>query len=141
MLWKKKKIDEEYVKENAEEITDAEVEETLNNKEKIEDKIKNSGLLRKYFEIFKLMLLMLNDYRKGRYTKVPWLTVSTLVFILLYVLNPLDLIPDFIPVIGYLDDVSVLMAGLNLIQTDLRSYIKWKEKTIEDFEIDATIFD
>lgn len=119
-------INKKFVKQGAEDIDEADVEEAWSERERIEDKINNSGALMKYLKIAKYMLLMLNDYRKGLYKDVPWMTISTLVFTLLYVLNPLDLIPDFIPVIGYLDDVTVFAFGLNLIQKDLRRYLDWK---------------
>lgn len=123
---RKFRINKKYLREGAEEIEDADVEEALNERERIEEKINDSGALMKYLRITKYMFLMLNDYRKGIYKDVPWMTISTLVFTLLYILNPLDLIPDFIPVIGYLDDVTVFALGLNLIQKDLRRYLDWK---------------
>ncbi len=137
---KRFRINKKFVKRGAEEIEDADVEETWNKRERIEEKINNSGILMKYLKIAKYMLFMLNDYRKGLYRDVPWMTISTLVFTLLYVLNPLDLVPDFIPVIGYLDDVTVFALGLNLIQKELRRYLDWKygeearDITIEDLD-------
>lgn len=125
---KKHKVDEDFVQEEAGKVTEHDIDDALNKKSRIEEKILSSGTMRKYAEVIKQMFLMLNDYRKGAYRDVPWLTISTLVFILIYVLNPLDLIPDFIPIIGYLDDATVLVLGLNWIQTDLHKYLKWKEK-------------
>lgn len=122
------KINKKFVKKEADKITDKDVEKAIGDRQKIEDKLKESGRFEKYFEIIKLMFKMLNDYRKGNYREVPWLTISAMTFTLLYILNPLDLIPDFIPLIGYLDDVSVLAVALNLIQTDLHKYAEWKEK-------------
>src|SRR5690625_5240756 len=125
---KKHKVDEDIVRQGAEKITEEDLDDALDKKSRIEEKILSSGTMRKYAEIIRQMFLMLNDYRKGNYKDVPWLTISTLVFILIYVLNPLDLIPDFIPIIGYLDDATVLVLGLNWIQTDLHKYLKWKEE-------------
>ncbi|MCF7794441.1 MAG: DUF1232 domain-containing protein [Candidatus Cloacimonetes bacterium] len=39
--------------------------------------------------------------------------------IIAYVMSPIDLIPDFIPVIGYVDDVVLVVFGLNMILNDL----------------------
>ncbi len=41
---------------------------------------------------------------------MPWLTKSLCVFVVAYALSPIDLIPDFVPVLGYLDDVILLPA-------------------------------
>lgn len=122
------KINKEFITQGAEQTSEAELDKALENETKIEDKIANSGIFRKYAELSKLMFQMLNDYRKGNYNKVPWFTVATVVFILLYVLNPLDLVPDFIPIVGYVDDLSVLALGINFIQTDLHNYLNWKSK-------------
>ena len=47
---------------------------------------------------------------------------------LLYVLNPIDIIPDFIPFIGRIDDALVLKFCLKLIEKDLSKYKKWKNE-------------
>lgn len=43
-----------------------------------------------------------------------WLARLVLVLVLAYALSPIDLIPDFIPVIGLLDDLVIVPAGLAL---------------------------
>jgi len=47
----------------------------------------------------------------GKHPKAPWYAKALGVFVVAYALSPIDLIPDFIPVLGYLDDV-VLLPGL-----------------------------
>lgn len=123
---KKQKIDKNYVTEQALQTTVEDVVEVERNQERIAAKISESGILERYAELGKLMLRMLKDYRKGLYREVPWFTIASIVFALLYVLNPLDLIPDFIPGIGYLDDLSVLGITLRFIESDLHKYLDWK---------------
>ncbi|MES2785771.1 MAG: YkvA family protein [Pseudomonadota bacterium] len=45
-----------------------------------------------------------------RHPATPWLAKALAVFVVGYALSPIDLIPDFIPVLGYLDDVLLLPA-------------------------------
>ncbi len=123
---KKQEIDEEYLKKGVAQVKDGDVELAAKNQEKIEDKIVNASTLRKYTELGKLMFGMLQDYRKGAYKNVPWFTIASIVFALLYVLNPLDLMPDFIPGLGYVDDFAVLTVALRFIETDLHNYLDWK---------------
>lgn len=129
MKWfkkKNKKIDSPYVSSGAKKIKEEDFEEVLKRRQEIEDKIKDSKGLSKYIEVVRQLFSMLNDVRLKNYTAVPWTSISTMVFIILYVLMPMDLIPDFIPFVGYLDDMTVLAIGLNLIEPDLEKYLKWK---------------
>lgn len=44
----------------------------------------------------------------GKHRRTPWYAKALGVFVVAYALSPIDLIPDFIPVLGYLDDVLLL---------------------------------
>ena len=126
MFSKKKTIDEEYVSGEITKIDGEDVEVVMDSEEQISDKITNSGVLKKYTELGKVMFGMLKDYRKGVYTNVPWFTIAAIAFGFLYILNPFDIIPDFIPGIGYIDDFAVFTFGLRFIETDLHNYLDWK---------------
>ena len=47
--------------------------------------------------------------------RTPWFLKAVGVVVVAYALSPIDLIPDFIPVLGYLDDVILVPAGLWLV--------------------------
>jgi uncharacterized membrane protein YkvA (DUF1232 family) len=68
---------------------------------------------------------MLRDALSGRYPNAPWATVAALAFALLYVVNPFDLVPDVLPVLGWLDDAAVLAAVGAAAQGDLGRYTEW----------------
>lgn len=123
---KSKVIDEEYVSGEITKINDDDVDMAVNSHEAITDKILNSGVLKKYTELAKVMFGMLKDYRKGIYTNVPWFTIAAITFSFLYILNPFDLIPDFIPGIGYIDDFAVFTFGMKFMESDLHKYLDWK---------------
>jgi len=46
--------------------------------------------------------------------RTPWYAKAMLALVLAFIASPIDPIPDFIPVIGYLDDLLVLMLGMYL---------------------------
>ncbi|WP_010228643.1 YkvA family protein [Gillisia marina] len=123
---KTEEIDKEYMKDEIVKIEEDDVEVVMDKEEAINKKITSSNMLEKYTELAKIMFGMLKDYRKGIYTEVPWFTIASIAFGFLYVLNPLDIIPDFIPGLGYIDDLAVLSFGLRFIETDLHNYLDWK---------------
>lgn len=71
---------------------------------------------------------MVKDYAGGGYRKMPKRTVFAAAVALLYVLNPFDLIPDFVPAVGYVDDSAVLMLVVKSIRADLDDYRSWTQK-------------
>lgn len=75
-----------------------------------------------------VLLELVQDYIHGRYREAPKRTVFAAAMALLYVLNPFDLIPDFIPGIGYLDDAAVVMLVIRSIRADIDDYRSWSQK-------------
>lgn len=122
---KKEEVNEDYVEKNARKTDKEDLDHVIKNEEAVEAKI-SRGILEKYSELGKLMLDMLKDYKNGVYRKVPWFTIGSIVFALLYVLNPFDIIPDFIPGLGYIDDLSVFTIALRFVETDLHNYLDWR---------------
>lgn len=114
--------------EQAEKVTDRDLEKVLAKEKKIEDKFRNNDSISGYLDRAKSMFGLIRDYWSGNYRQVPWKTIAAVAGALLYVLMPLDLIPDFIPVAGFLDDAGVIAACLKLVSDDLVTYEKWKLK-------------
>jgi len=53
-------------------------------------------------------------YLAYRDPRVPWYAKAFAACVVAYALSPLDLIPDFVPVLGYLDDLILIPAGIAL---------------------------
>jgi uncharacterized membrane protein YkvA (DUF1232 family) len=51
----------------------------------------------------------------SRDPRVPWYAKLVALLVVAYALSPIDLIPDFIPVIGYLDDLMLMPLGVLLV--------------------------
>jgi uncharacterized membrane protein YkvA (DUF1232 family) len=103
------------------------LESILNAWERIEKKFKNYEPLNKFIDVLKLFYSLLKDFCTGRYTDVPWVTIAAIVGALVYVLSPLDAIPDIIPFLGFVDDAAVIGCCLKFIQGDLEVYKAWLE--------------
>ena len=69
---------------------------------------------------------MLRDCLKRKYRKTPWGTLTGGILSLLYILNPLDLIPEALPIIGIVDDTLVFGVFLALLSRDVKKYVLWK---------------
>lgn len=121
----KKKIDEEYLQTEVSKVKDGDLEMVMDNQEAIDKKLNNSGL-KKYSELGKLMFGMIKDYKKGDYQQVPWFTIAAMGLTLLYVLNPMDMLPDFLPGVGYVDDFALFTIAIRFIESDLHAYLDWK---------------
>ena len=61
-------------------------------------------------------------YHYMRDPNVPWYRKSVVVAALIYFISPIDAIPDFIPIIGYLDDMGVIVALLKYLGGELVPY-------------------
>lgn len=126
-----KRVKETYMEDEISKIKEEDLEDVLHHEEKISAKINKRRPLRRFVNVTKVMFEMLWDYQRGHYKKVPWLTIATVIMVLLYVFNPLDLVPDFIPLIGYVDDLAVLTIGIGWIETDLHRYLDWRLERAE----------
>lgn len=103
----------------------------VSKEDKINDQLENGRGLERYAKDLLLLVSLVKDYYQGNYRDIPYKTISAAVVGLLYVINPIDIIPDFIPFIGQVDDALVLGFCLKLIEKDLLKYKKWKDKQSE----------
>jgi uncharacterized membrane protein YkvA (DUF1232 family) len=74
-----------------------------------------------------LAIMCLRDHVAGNCPQIPYYTISMLAAGLAYLIDELDLIPDFLPGIGTLDDALVMAMACRLAEDGLRRYCTWKE--------------
>ncbi len=120
------KPDQEFVKEGAQKVTEKDIEKVVNKSEEIKKRFAGRSLGR-FIEDAQLLVAIVKDYWSGKYRLVPYGTVAAIVFTLIYVFNPLDLVPDVLPIIGEVDDAAVIAACLMLVEQDLSKYKNWKQ--------------
>lgn len=134
-------IDEDFVERGAEDISEVDLDTVIERAEAIEERFRQNKPLQRLLEDGRLLLAFVRDARSGRYPKMPVWTLSAVGFALLYVLNPFDVVPDALPLLGLIDDAAVVSACFSLVEQDLRDYKNWKralqEKNGEKDEVDA----
>lgn len=132
----KKKLTKEKIKEQIDKFSEK-AKKIIDNPEKVSavlekamdlcEDLSHVRFVGKYFKDISLVCSMLNDYICKRYTKVPMATVITLLAAVLYFISPVDIIPDFIPLIGHLDDMIIFGFVTDAAKVDLKKYEKWKK--------------
>lgn len=101
--------------------------------EKLATKVYNSAefAVQKYADIaerIKIIVRMLQSWNNKEYTDIPYTTIFLSTAILLYFVSPIDLFPDFIPIIGGLDDMILLGFLLETIDKEIEKFIAWESK-------------
>lgn len=99
-------------------------EKVFEKKSKILGIMKNPTL-KKYFDDVSLYFQMLKEFFSGEYKSIPVGSIAAIIGTLLYILSPIDLIPDLIPG-GFVDDLGILISCLNFTKIDVEEYKKSK---------------
>ncbi len=101
-------------------------------KVKLDDSEKDDSLRQKLVDYLKLVSRMVTNSVSGTYKDLPWQTLVMIVAGLIYFIAPLDALPDFIPVAGYLDDATILVWLGKCFRDDLELYKTWEEANFSE---------
>ena len=72
-----------------------------------------------------IMVSLVRSFTKKQYTDVPIGSVIAVISAIAYVVSPIDIISDVIPIAGLLDDAFVVSACWKLVESDIKEYVKW----------------
>src|SRR5690554_6260678 len=105
--------------------------EKVSNKDVSEDDLqqaeKKSGNLKDKIHHFKLLLPMFKDGVPGKH-KISGTTLAYIGGAILYVVSPVDAIPDFLPIIGWTDDVAVVGFVVSRLSKEIAKYKEFKRR-------------
>lgn len=93
---------------------------------KASDKNDVGTLAHEAWETLQTMFRLIKASMSGEYTGVPGTTVAAAVAVLIYFLSPIDLIPDFIPVLGLLDDVALVAWFSTTLKGEMDKFHEWE---------------
>lgn len=70
---------------------------------------------------FRVILQMAKDTISGNYKMSAW-NLSVIIGTIVYVISPIDAIPDLIPVLGWLDDITIVGYALSKLSEEIKKY-------------------
>jgi len=73
-----------------------------------------------------VLISLVRSYIKKEYTDIPLLSIILIVSALIYILSPIDIIPDTIPVVGFLDDAAVIAILSKWLDNQIDDYRAWR---------------
>lgn len=94
---------------------------------KVRGVAENNDQLKGFVARLRVISRMVKSYISGRYRVMPWKSIVLLVAGLIYFITPLDLIPDFIPALGLVDDVSMIAFIYRSLKQDIDEYLLWEK--------------
>ena len=108
------------------------VRDILSNPEKInkllkdalEKAEKNKEQLNKLWNSLIQIIQLIKDWLQGNYKMIPYKTIGFLIAAIIYFVNPFDVVFDFFPGVGYLDDAAVLGFVLRACWEDIEHFRK-----------------
>lgn len=113
-----------------------EAEEIVKDKSKLQNLIKNSKAKIRKLKKLPFIGAVINDYidlidllvayTKGEYKSIPVSILVSIVTALLYVILPIDIISDAIPVLGFIDDAMVITFACSIARLDLEKFRKYR---------------
>lgn len=75
---------------------------------------------------FNAMLRLVRAYSDGNYRATPENTLVVIIAAIVYVVTPLDVIPDALPALGYLDDATVVALAVRRSRDALDDFMRWE---------------
>jgi len=119
LKWKTKA--ESYVdnKEKTKELLEVAMEKAENKK---------LGPIGELWDKLQLVFSLVKDWINGSYREIPKGTIITIIIGIVYFVSPLDIIPDIILPLGFVDDAAVLGFIIKQVGSDLERYRVWKDR-------------
>ncbi|WP_313756074.1 YkvA family protein [Tissierella sp.] len=102
----------------------------------VKKKMENNKTLMEIWDDIKLFIDLIKDWMRGDYKEISQGSMIMIIISLLYLVNPLDIIPDFL-VGGFIDDLAVIAYVIKKTSEELNIYKKWRSVNNND-NVDKT---
>ena len=100
---------------------------------------KNRGPLGEVWSYLTALFRLLRAYTRGEYRDIPRSSIVLVIVGIIYFVSPIDLIPDVIAGIGFLDDAAVIGLVVAQIKADLDNFLAWEITQAEDEDDESAL--
>jgi len=76
------------------------------------------------------MVRVIRDFQRGEYPDIAAPKLLIIIAAIIYFVSPFDVIPDWIPVLGHIDDAFVITLALKSVRSDLDTFMAWETARI-----------
>ena len=83
-----------------------------------------------FWEDLKTIFRLFKAYIHKEYTRIPWGSIVMVTGAILYFVSPIDLVLDWIPLLGFVDDAAVLVFVFRQIRVDLDKFRTWEDERL-----------
>lgn len=96
---------------------------------KLDAKDSKKGPLQQIIDMGRTLVRLVAAYASGSYRQIEASTIVSGLAVLLYTLSPIDLVPDFIPLVGFLDDLSLISWFIGKFQGEIARFQAWESSS------------
>ncbi len=102
----------EELRKKSKDVSEKDVTKVLRSEDDVKKRSEklNKNVFGKLLSQLSLAYEMIKDFKSKRYVDVPWRTITLIIGAVLYFINPFDIVPDILPVIGFTDDAVAFAA-------------------------------
>ena len=113
---------------------DDKINEIIGKAEKLVKKIPGGRFddIADTLEDVRIYILIVRDFLYKEYTDISKRSIAIMALGLLYVISPIDLIPDSLGILGLVDDAAVMKLVKKLLSDEIDKYKEWRQTTGKD---------
>ena len=98
---------------------------------KLRNLAESSNELQELKAKLEVLMRMVQAHLAGKFKSFPVSSLLLIVFALMYFVTPTDLIPDFIPALGFTDDATVVFLISKKLNRDIEKFHRWEDEQLE----------